>query len=174
MAWRPHANLIAGELDNTVPGKVTGWLRFAGLEEEVKLDLRGDFHRDIRGTRIRLRKDAGRAAKARLDPHMHLFSPVQTGEAGDITAGRPPADYVAYPYIEWYSEENGRVVLELDPEQIEVIGQPLPAGGQEPVSRRQQAENMACFLSGLSVGPAGEDPGPSHAGTHRRTRSPAS
>jgi len=35
--------------------------------------------------------------------------------------------YVDYPYIEWYSEENGRVVLELDPLQVEVLnkeGQP--------------------------------------------------
>ena len=36
--------------------------------------------------------------------------------------------YVDYPYIEWYSEENGRVVLELDPLQVEVLnkeGQPM-------------------------------------------------
>jgi hypothetical protein len=31
--------------------------------------------------------------------------------------------YVNYPYIEWYSEYNGRVVLELDPSQV---------GGVEP------------------------------------------
>ena len=28
MAWRPYENLIDGELDNRVPGRVTGWLRF--------------------------------------------------------------------------------------------------------------------------------------------------
>ena len=26
-----------------------------------------------------------------------------------------------YPYIEWYSEANGRVVLELEPSQLEVV-----------------------------------------------------
>src|SRR5437879_1173011 len=31
--------------------------------------------------------------------------------------------YVDYPYIEWYSEENGRVVLELDPLQVEVLNE---------------------------------------------------
>src|SRR5205823_4801150 len=31
--------------------------------------------------------------------------------------------YSDYPYIEWYSDTNGRVVLELDPSQVEVIGQ---------------------------------------------------
>jgi hypothetical protein len=30
MAWRPSEYLIDGELDNTTPGKVTGWMRFAG------------------------------------------------------------------------------------------------------------------------------------------------
>ena len=54
MAWRPHEILIEGELDNTVPGKVTGWIRFVGMNEVVKLDLLGDFHRDIRGTKVRL------------------------------------------------------------------------------------------------------------------------
>jgi len=27
MAWRPHLNLLDGELSNGVPGKVIGWMR---------------------------------------------------------------------------------------------------------------------------------------------------
>lgn len=61
MAWRPTEHLIEGELDNTTPGKVTGWMRFAGMNERVLFDLTGDFHRDIRGARIRL---AGPTAQA--------------------------------------------------------------------------------------------------------------
>ena len=52
MAWRPTDNLIEGELDNTVPGEVTGWLLFLGMKEAAKLDLVGGFHRDIRGAKI--------------------------------------------------------------------------------------------------------------------------
>src|SRR5439155_10114517 len=37
-----------------------------------------------------------------------------------IAAGDLYYPYVEYPYIEWYSE-NGRVVLELDPPQIEIV-----------------------------------------------------
>lgn len=101
MAWRPHEQLIEGELDNSVPGKVTGWLKSVGLKEVVKLDLAGDFHRDIRGTKIRLRnpnptQDGDRAK------YLEGFSPIQTGDVGDMTAGLPPADYVTYPYLEWY------------------------------------------------------------------------
>ncbi len=157
MAWRPYENLIAGELSNTVPGKVTGWLRFVGMEEEVKLNLNGDFHRDIRGTRIRLRNpqpmdrnQAEAAGEPRQGSYMRRFSPVQTGEVGDITAGLPPYDYTKdCVYIEWYSEENGRVVLELESEQVEVIGKPLPPDTQEPISRQKQAGNMSRFLAGL-------------------------
>ena len=80
---------------------------------------------------------------------MSGFSAVQTGKAGDITAGLPPQDYVSYPYVEWFSEENGRVVLELSPNQIEVVGQPIPWQETEPVSRKEQSQNMARFLAGL-------------------------
>lgn len=33
----------------------------------------------------------------------------------------PYYPYVDYPYVEWYSEENGRVVLELDPSQVMIV-----------------------------------------------------
>jgi hypothetical protein len=149
MAWRPHEQLIEGELDNSVPKKVTGWLRFVGLKELVKLDLAGDFHRDIRGTKVRLRnpnptQDGDRAK------YLEGFSPLQTGEVGDMTAGLPPQDYVAYPYFEWYSKANGRVVLELDPEQVDVIGKPIPTCESDPVSREKQQQNMAAFLGGMA------------------------
>jgi len=148
MAWRPYDQLVEGELDNTVPGKVTGWLRFVGLDDVVRLDLSGDFHRDIRGTKICLTGCSLDNETNRR--YMENFSTVQTGEAGDITAGRPPQDYVDYPYIEWYSEQNGRVVLELDKEQVEVLGQPIPACESDPVSRTEQDQKLGRFLGGVA------------------------
>ena len=148
MAWRPYEQMVEGELDNTIPGKVTGWLRFVGMDEVVKLDLIGDFHRDIRGATICL---SGCALDNEANHrYMEGFSPVQTGEAGDITAGLPPQDYVSYPYIEWYSEQNGRVVLELEPEQVEVIGKPIPVCESDPILREEQDRKMAGFLGGLA------------------------
>ncbi len=150
MAWRPTQYLIEGELDNTVAGKVTGWMQFASLDGTMTFDLAGDFHRDIRGAKIRLRGDGqenGSAARNR----MAGLSLEQTGDVGDITAGREPRDYAAYPYIEWYSEENGRVVIELDADQVEVIGTPIPTCESDPVSREEQAGKMAGFLAGISA-----------------------
>ena len=37
-----------------------------------------------------------------------------------IAAGDPFHPYVPYPYIEWYAA-NGRVVLELDPSQVQIV-----------------------------------------------------
>ena len=152
MAWRVSAYLIEGELDNTHPGKVTGWMQFAGLKEKVSFDLKGDFHRDIRGAKIRFQGDAYETdAPADAVQYMDGLASHQQGRAGDITAGLPPADYVNYPYIEWYSEEDGRVVIELERVQIEVIGKPIPACESAPISRQQQKRNMAEFLGSLAA-----------------------
>ena len=149
MAWRPTQYLLEGELDNTTPGKVTGWMRFAGKKDKVTFDLNGNFHRDIRGAKIRL-KGKGDPDDPEAMRYMEGIARHQTGEAGDITAGLPPADYVRYPYAEVYSDQNGRIVIELDADQVEVIGRPIPACESDPISREQQARNMANFLGGLS------------------------
>lgn len=149
MAWRPTRYLQDGELDNTHPGRVTGWMKFAGIKEKVTFDLKGNFHRDIRGAKICFKGNAiGDEPDA--EGYMLGFARHQTGKAGDITAGLQPADYVTYPYIEWYSDQNGRVVLELESEQIEVISTPIPACESDPISRKEQNRNMAKFLGGLA------------------------
>jgi len=149
MAWRPTEYLLEGELDNTMPEKVTGWMRFAGMKNQVTFDLKGDFHRDIRGATIHFVGD-GREGDAKASNYMDGFAEHQTGKVGDITAGLLPHDYVRYPYIEWYGDANGRVVIELEAGQIKIIGTPLPADECQPVSRAEQGRNMAEFLAGLS------------------------
>jgi hypothetical protein len=182
MAWRPYENLIDGELDNRVPGRVNGWIRFfrsGSTPLKVAIDLAGDFHEDIRGKVIWLKNPNPTDRNEVLDrdnTYMKGFSAVQSGEVGDITAGlalgpwtsalaeklmaqneliwqqqelsaserqnrRQLFDqacrkhikngdlyytYVEYPYIEWYSEDNGRVVLELDASQVEILERDSP------------------------------------------------
>lgn len=150
MAWRVSAYLVEGELDNTQPGRITGWMQFAGMKDKVLLDLEGNFHRDIRGAKIHFQGDAAEDVPVDAEVYMQGFSVHQTGRTGDITAGREPVDYVNYPYIEWYSHENGRVLIELEPVQVEVIGQPIPAEESDPISRKEQQENMAEFLCGVA------------------------
>lgn len=152
MAWRPNEQFIEGVLDNTIPNKVTGWMKFTGIKDKVMFDLEGNFHRDIRGARVRLRGEGESANQEESTKYLEGFSLLQKGNVGDMTAGKEPADYVNYPYFEWYSEDNGRVVLEFEPEQVELLTQPIPACESDPVSRKEQAENMANFLGGLASG----------------------
>jgi len=146
MAWRPNEQFIDGVLDNTGPGKVTGWMKFAGMNEKVVLDLEGNFHRDIRGAKVRLRGDGESADAAQAAKYMEGFSTLQKGKVGDMTADLAPADYVAYPYFEHYGDDNGRVVIELDTDQVELLTRPIPACESDVIDRKEQAENMAGFL----------------------------
>jgi len=150
MAWRPNAYLIDGELDNTQLGKVAGWMRFAGMSRKVTFGLEGNFHRDIRGAKIRFKGDASEA-EPKAKAYMEGFAKHQTGKVGDMTAGLPPADYVAGRcYLEWFGDHNGRVVIELEQNQVEVIGTPLPVSEGEPISRQEQDRNMTEFLQDIA------------------------
>jgi hypothetical protein len=152
MAWRISQYLVGGELDNTHLGKVTGWMRLAGLKETVTFDLTGDFHRDIRGAKIHLKGDASEATPpAGAVELAEGFALEQKGKVGDITAGLPPHDFGNSPYVEWYSQENGRVLIELEPWQVEVIGTPIPAAESDPISRDEQRQNMAEFLAEVAA-----------------------
>ncbi len=167
MAWRPYENLIEGILDNTQPGKVTGWIRFfrAGKDPlEVRLELTGNCHRDLQGRRFRIfnphpsERDPYQPLQAanpdmtfperRTTSYVEHLDPVQKGEAGDITAGDAPQDYVKYPYIEWYSEANGRVVLELERSQLEILT-PEQTFWPTESNRAKQHENMKAYLGGM-------------------------
>jgi len=151
MAWRPNGQFIEGVLHNTVPDKVTGWMRFAGMDEKVIFDLKDNFHRDIRGAKVRLRGNEESANTEEAAKYMEGLSKLQKGNVGDMTAGLPPADYIkGSGYFEWYSEDNGRVVIELEQDQIELLTQPIPPCESDPVSRKQQAENMAGFLCSIA------------------------
>jgi hypothetical protein len=88
---------------------------------------------------------------ADAEQYMDGFASHQTGKAGDITAGQPPQDYGTVPYIEIYSDQNGRIVIELEPVQMDVVGTPIPAWESYPISRKQQRDNMAEFLGGLAA-----------------------
>ena len=148
MAWRPTDYLMQGELSNIDPNKVTGWMRFAGMKEKVTFCLEGNFHRDIRGAKIRLKGNAT-GDQRDAEKYMEGFAQHQTGKAGDITAGLPPQDYTDYPYIEFYSDANGRVVIELEQDQLKIIGEPIPADECKPISRKEQDNNLAEFMSEL-------------------------
>ena len=70
-----------------------------------------------------------------------------------VRAGDPFYPYVPYPYIEWYSKANGRVVLELEPSQVEILDgkaatrATTPAEDVAPGRKRSQA--FGRFFQGM-------------------------
>ncbi len=127
MAWRIDEHVIKGEIDNRVRGRVTGRIWFVGREEPVRFELEGNAWRDLAGRRLEF---VNPEPKPGLDDG---FAQQQAGTVGDITASRKvkvpdvPMDEVmelikqgkAFPwhwgnslYFEWFSESNGRVVIE--------------------------------------------------------------
>jgi hypothetical protein len=127
MAWRIDENLLHGEIDNRIRGRVTGRLWFVGRAKPVELDLEGNAWRDLAGRRLEF---------VNPEPKPGLvasFATRQQGAAGDITASRKvkvpeiPMDQIGeyyaarkpFPwhwgnslYLEWFSTANGRVVIE--------------------------------------------------------------
>jgi hypothetical protein len=206
MAWRPYENLIEGELDNRTPGKVTGWMRFFRNEKKplrVTFDLDGDFHDDIRGTKIRLSNPNPADRHEGERTYMEGFSDMQKGTVGDMTGGRSLGPwteeiarqlmtrneiawdemriygkerekrrnefsdryrehiangdlyhaYVPYPYLEWYAE-NGRVVLELDPSQLETVQEATQTRKEKTPEEqfrdeKRRDEAFTAFMAGM-------------------------
>ena len=70
-----------------------------------------------------------------------------------VRAGDPFYPYVPYPYIEWYSKANGRVVLELEPSQVEILeGEAAPRAttpAEDVVAERKRAQAFGHFFEGM-------------------------
>ncbi len=82
------------------------------------------------------------------EDYMKHFTIKQAGNAGDITAGFFPYDYLMDSvYIEWYSRTNGRVVIELEQDQVQIIDTPIAANKCEPISREDQDNNLTEYMS---------------------------
>ena len=69
-----------------------------------------------------------------------------------VAAGDIYYAYVDYPYIEWYSD-NGRVVLELDPPQMEIVKADVPPKEKTPAElledKKRRDEAFGSFFAGM-------------------------
>lgn len=136
MAWRIDEAVTHGEIDNTVEGRTTGRIWLAGRDEPLVLSLVGDCWRDLAGTRLRFENPRPAADAGSCELH-----PRQDGIVGDMTASRKikvPAvddddfqfiyqDHSSIPfewrntlYLEWFSDINGRVVIETSGYRLQV------------------------------------------------------
>jgi hypothetical protein len=137
MAWRIDEAVTRGEIDNTIEGRTTGRIWLEGRVEPLVLSLVGDCWRDLAGTRLLF-----------ANPHPKIQSDImnldgnQSGIVGDITASRKnkvpmvseeefqrlhqnkapiPYEWKNTLYLEWFSETNGRVLIESTAYQLQVF-----------------------------------------------------
>lgn len=136
MAWRVDEAVEHGLIDNTVEGVTTGKIWLAGRDEPLILSLDGDCWRDLAGAILEFENP-----HPRVCPEAVALDTEQTGVVGDITASRKarvpelseeemaerewngqdiPFQWSHVLYLEWFSEINGRVLIEAADYQLKV------------------------------------------------------
>jgi hypothetical protein len=168
MAFRIHDSVVRGEIDNRVKGIVRGKIWVEGRLEPVVLELKGNAWPDLAGCLLTFTNPLKRV------PHHHLASlhPVQRGTIGDLTAShkvrvfdvpmpeaylmskrgaKPPEHMANSLYLEWFSEANGRVVIESADYHLEISTPKWRMTPQENEERaRQAAAGMDDFMHKLT------------------------
>ena len=163
MAWRIAENVVRGEIDNRTPGLVQGKIWVAGRDAPLTLRLSGNGHKDLAGCKLTFSNPA-----PKLDPNLTLKAD-QIGVVGDMTAARkvrvidnfdpeaatadePFSEHTANAlYLEWFSDANGRVVIESTDYEIG-IGEPAWRPSPEDEARQLEAntEAMQSFMDRIS------------------------
>jgi len=126
MAWRIDQYVVKGEIHNRAPGEVTGLIWLKGLNRPLELKLKGNCYRDLAGAKLVFENQKP------TEGDYSGLDVFQDGVVGDMTASKKvkiPVDtdeligehgkdrrspYVIGNclYLEWFSERNGRVLIE--------------------------------------------------------------
>ncbi len=168
MAFRIHDSVVRGEIDNRVKGIVRGKIWVEGRAEPVLLELKGNAWPDLAGCLLAFTNPLKRIPHHRLDS----LNPVQQGMIGDLTASRKvrvmeipmPEAYLMKKrgehvpehmanclYLEWFSEQNGRVVIESTDYELKISAPEWRLTRAEEDRRAKDAANgMNGFMQKLT------------------------
>jgi hypothetical protein len=163
MAFRIHDSVIRGEIDNRVKGRVRGKVWLDGLAEPVTLDLEGNACPDLAGCLLEF-KNPAKTFPIRKQP---AFALLQRGKIGNLSASRkarvfavpdeeafammdrgekPPERIANALYLEWFSEGNGRVVIESADYQLTISP---PQWQLSPEEEKQRARDVEAGWGGF-------------------------
>jgi hypothetical protein len=163
MAFRIHDSVVRGEIDNREKGAVRGRVWVHGRSEPVILQLAGNAHPDLAGCLLKFENPL----KTTPHPTLDSLHPLQRGTIGDLTASRrvrvfdlpleeamamirlgekPPEHMANSLYLEWFSEANGRVVIESADYQLDISP---PLWRLTPEEEIQRAEAAAAGFAGF-------------------------
>jgi len=168
MAFRIHDSVVRGEIDNRVMGTVSGKIWVEARPEPVVLKLKGNAWPDLAGCLLTFKNPQKRV------PHPHLDSlhPIQSGSIGDLTASRkvrvfdvpleealemirrkekPPEHMANSLYLEWFSQANGRVVIESSDFELSISAPEWRMTPEQDAARAEQAAGgMSDFMGKLT------------------------
>ncbi|NNC87223.1 MAG: hypothetical protein HKN82_02045, partial [Akkermansiaceae bacterium] len=166
--------VIRGEIDNRTRGQVTGRIWFAGRDHPVVLDLAGDPWRDLAGHILRFTN------RQPAEEGVVRLAEEQEGVVGDMTASRrvkvpdcSPGDLedlvsvgAEYPWhwgnalhLEWFSNRNGRVVIESSRFDLELDASPTweMSNDEEAARRLANATTLTDAMDRLGAAFGGGD-----------------
>ncbi len=178
MAWRFDKMVIRGEIDNTVRGSVTGMLWLLGREQPMTLDLVGDTWPDLAGCKLTF-ENPNPVPQPQYDEGLAM---IQTGSVGDITASQKlkkllvpeevwmkaleerrfhevPCMLSNSLYLEWFSDRNGRVVIQTTDYVLTTSERQWEADADEQSAQQAiNEENMRAFMEDAARALGDQDP----------------
>ena len=168
MAFRLEDSVVRGEIDNRVKAIVRGKIWLEGRAEPIVLELQGNAGPDLAGCLLTFVNPQKRIAHGHLDS----LHPLQRGSIGDLTASRrvrvfgvpmaeafemmdrnekPPEHMANSLYLEWFSDTNGRVVIESTDFQLTISAPEWRMTPEENGERTKQASaGMEDFMGKLT------------------------
>jgi hypothetical protein len=168
MAFRIHDSVVRGEIDNRTKGIVRGKIWLEGRHEPVDLELKGNAWPDLAGCKLTFSNPHKRIPH----PHLDRLNSIQRGIIGDLTASqkvrvfdvplqealemldrkeKPPEHMANSLYLEWFSESNGRVVIESADYELSISAPEWRMTPQEEIERASQAAAaMEAFMAKLT------------------------
>src|ERR1041385_1896946 len=168
MAFRIHDSVVRGEIDNRAKGRGRGKRGSAARGEPVLLELQGNAWPDLAGCLLTFTNPQKRIPH----PHLESLHPIQRGNIGDLTASRkvrvfdvpleealemirrkakPPEHMANSLYLEWFSEANGRVVIESADYELTISAPQWRMTPEEDAERaKQAAAGMDGFMRKLT------------------------
>jgi len=168
MAWRLDKSVVRGEIDNRRRDCVLGRIWLAGRTQPIELALHGNCCRDIAGCRLTFRNPRPREGAENVRLHRS-----QRGVVGDMTASRKvrvfdvpveralemaraghsvPEHMGNCLYLEWFSERNGRVVIEATDYELQVSTAAWHmSANEEHEQQNNNYENLQHWMTDLST-----------------------
>lgn len=122
MTLRLDGLVVRGEIDNTRPYSVCGWLKLRGHQTPLTLNLTGDCGPSLKGLRVRFEHPVPADDREDVDDETDLSNLAwqQIGPTGAMSLKSTGVDDAGRLSLEWFSQ-NGRVTLDLADPILETV-----------------------------------------------------